>query len=176
MMSDALYIYSKRYVVTSCIWNHLVYTWKCHVQKSRMSLCVICRYYSIPLVSLIKTCKILKFTSCEIEHNYCEQKVRVLATFVYAWYMGHAVTLSQLTSLCVGAWGHPVTLSWLASLCAGAEGHPVTASPLASLCAGAQGHPVTSSWLTSSMCQGHGPGQGIISSIIEGWSRSTSLQ
>ena len=47
MTSDALYIYSKRYVVTPCIWNHLVYTWKkCRVQKSRMLLCVIVRYYN----------------------------------------------------------------------------------------------------------------------------------
>ena len=45
-MSDALYIYSKRYVITSCIWNHLVYMWKCYVQKLRMSLCVIHRYYN----------------------------------------------------------------------------------------------------------------------------------
>ena len=32
------------------------------------------------LMSLIKNAKILKATTCEIEHNYCEQKVRVLAT------------------------------------------------------------------------------------------------
>ena len=42
--------------------------------------CVIHRYYNIPLVSLFKNAKILKVTSCEIKHNYCEQKVRVLAT------------------------------------------------------------------------------------------------
>ena len=89
MMLDALYIYSKRYVITMCIWNHLVYMWKkCHVQKLRMSLCVIHRHYNITLVSLIKNAKILKFTSCEIEHNYCEQKVKVFATLVYAWFMG----------------------------------------------------------------------------------------
>ena len=64
--------------------------WKkqCCVQKWRMSLCVICRYYNIPFVSLIKNAKILKFISCEIEHNYSEQKMRVLATLVYAWYTG----------------------------------------------------------------------------------------
>ena len=51
MMWDALYIYSQRYIITSYIWNHLVYMQKkevsCHVQKSRMSLCVICRYYNM---------------------------------------------------------------------------------------------------------------------------------
>ena len=61
---------------------------KCHVQKSRMSLCVIRRYDNISLVSLIKNAKILKFTFCEVKHNYYEWKVKVLATFVYAQFMG----------------------------------------------------------------------------------------
>ena len=92
-MLDALYIYFQRYVITLCIWNDLVYTWKkkevsCHMQKSRMSLWVIHRYYNIHLVSLIKNAKILKFTFCEVKHNYYEQKVRVLATLLYAWLMG----------------------------------------------------------------------------------------
>ena len=55
-----------------------------HMESSGIHMCgsVVCtvenvshvihRYYNIPLVSLIKNAKILKFTSCEIEHNYCE--------------------------------------------------------------------------------------------------------
>ena len=35
MMLDALYIYSQRYVITLCIWNHLDIhaEEECHVQK-----------------------------------------------------------------------------------------------------------------------------------------------
>ena len=158
-MLDALYIYSKRYVITLCIWNHLVYMWKKHcVQKSRMSLCVIHRYYNIPLVSLLKNAKILKFTSCEIEHNYCEWKVRVLATLVYAQFMG-------IQSHCHG-WLHCVWVhgdiqshhhSWLH--CVKVHGD-------------IQSH--HHGWLLA--YAGGSLGQGIIRSFIKGRSRSTSLQ
>ena len=91
---------------------------------------LIHRYYNIPLVNLIKNAKILKFTSCEVKHNYYEQKVRVLATLVYAQFMGIQSHCHSLASLCAGAQGHPVTSSWLTSLCVGAQGHPVTSSQL----------------------------------------------
>ena len=43
----------------SGICNHLVYTWKCCVQKLRMSLCVIHRYYNTEMVGVFSpTCEV----------------------------------------------------------------------------------------------------------------------
>ena len=42
MMLDALYIYSQRYIITSCIWNHLVYTQKEEVSCAKVENVTMC--------------------------------------------------------------------------------------------------------------------------------------
>ena len=130
-MLDALDIYSKRYIVTLCIWNHLV-----HVQKgvvcTKIEKCLSCYpyiYYNIPLVSLIKNFKILEFTSCEIKHNYCEQKVRVLGTLIYAQCIGtssHIITVDFIVCRCTGASSHIIMVALIVCRCTGTSSHIVT--------------------------------------------------
>ena len=133
-----------------------MHVWKWWGVHSKNVSHVICRYYNIPLVSLIKNAKILKVTSCEIQHNYWEQKVRVLATLTCVW-----VCRGIQSNYC--SWLHCVWVhrdiqshhhSWLHYVWMHGE-YPFTSSWLTSLCVDAQGPPVTSSQLTSSICQGH---------------------
>ena len=42
MMLDTLYIYSQRYVITLCIWNHLVYTQKEEVSCAKVKNVTMC--------------------------------------------------------------------------------------------------------------------------------------
>ena len=66
-------------------------------------------------MSLIKNAKILKFTSYEIEHNYCEQKVRVLATLINTQCMGassHIITVDFIVCGCTGASSHIIMVDF----------------------------------------------------------------
>ena len=128
VMLDALDIYSQKCVIASCIWNHLEHMCAevCHVENVSH---VIHKYYNIPLVSLIKNAKILKFTSCEIKHNYCEQKVRVLATLIYAQCMGassHFVMVNFIVCGCTGFSSHIITVDFIVCGCMGTSSHIIT--------------------------------------------------
>ena len=131
VMVDALDINSIRCVITSYVWNHLVYT--C-VQKWWLVHCwwnvshVINRYCNIPLVSLIKNAKNLKVTSCKIKHNYCEWKVRVLATLTWVWAHGDIQSHHHGWLHCV--WMHGNIQShhcgWLLAYARGVPGQDIT--------------------------------------------------
>ena len=119
-----------------------------------MSLYVICRYYNIPLVSLIKMLKFWSLHSVELSITVMSKRWGCWLPLVYAQFMGiqshhhswlHCVQVHGDIQSHHHGWLH---------CCAGARGHPVTSSQLTSLCAGAWGHPVTLSQLTSSICQG----------------------
>ena len=109
MMSDALFIYSQRYIITSCI---LLYTHgvvSCAKGKSQeKSPHIIRRYYNIPLVSL--------------------SNAKILKSGIIIWVKGKG---AGYFSLCT-VYGHPVTSSQLTSVCAVAQGHPVTSSQMTS--------------------------------------------
>ena len=86
------------------------------------------RYYNIPLVSLIKNAKILKFTSCEIKHGYCVQKVRVLATLICAQCMGassNIITVDFIVCRCLGTSSHIITADFIVCGCTGTSSHVV---------------------------------------------------